>query len=80
MPDVLDVFVDAKTSDMLMVFLFGLCWGLGVVFFGQSIAMIGVSLSFALSMGLATALGTLIPMSYAKTNLQLKVLKSAFDF
>jgi len=61
-PDVLDVFVDAKTSDMLMIFLFGLCWGLGVVFFGQSIAMIGVSLSFALSMGLATALGTLIPM------------------
>jgi len=61
-PDVLDVFTDAKTSDMLLVFVFGLCWGLGAVFFGQSIAMIGISLSFALCIGLATALGALIPM------------------
>jgi L-rhamnose-H+ transport protein len=61
-PDVLKVFTDAKTSDMLLVFIFGLCWGLGAVFFGQSIAMIGISLSFALCIGLATALGALIPM------------------
>lgn len=61
-PDVLSVFRDAKTSDMLLVFVFGLCWGIGAVFFGQSIAMIGISLSFALCIGLATALGSLIPM------------------
>jgi L-rhamnose-H+ transport protein len=61
-PDVLSVFSDAKTSDMLLVFVFGLCWGIGAVFFGQSIAMIGISLSFALCIGLATALGSLIPM------------------
>jgi L-rhamnose-H+ transport protein len=61
-PDVLNVFSDAKVSDMLLVFVFGLCWGLGAVFFGQSIAMIGISLSFALCIGLASALGALIPM------------------
>ncbi len=61
-PDVLNVFSDAKVSDILLVFVFGLCWGLGAVFFGQSIAMIGISLSFALCIGLATALGSLIPM------------------
>ena len=60
-PDVLSVFTDAKMSDMLLVYVFGLCWGLGAVFFGQSIAMIGISLSFALCIGLATALGQLIP-------------------
>ena len=61
-PDVLNVFSDAKASDVLRVFVFGGCWGLGAVFFGQSIAMIGISLSFALCIGLATALGQLIPM------------------
>lgn len=61
-PDVPGVFRDAKSSDMILVFVFGLCWGLGAVFFGQSIAMIGISLSFALCIGLATALGQLIPM------------------
>ena len=61
-PDVLNVFSDAKLSDMVLVFVFGLCWGLGAVFFGQSIAMIGISLAFALCIGLATALGQLIPM------------------
>jgi len=61
-PDVLSVFSDAKVSDIVLVYVFGLCWGLGAVFFGQSIAMIGISLSFALCIGLATALGQVIPM------------------
>jgi len=61
-PDVFEVFSKANFSDMILVFAFGLCWGLGAVFFGQSIAMIGISLAFALCIGLATALGSLIPM------------------
>jgi len=61
-PDILDIFSDAKLADIILVFIFGLCWGLGAVFFGQSIAMIGISLAFALCIGLATALGSLIPM------------------
>ena len=61
-PDVLEVFARASTTDMVLVFVFGVGWGLGAVFFGQSIAMIGISLAFALCIGLATALGSLIPM------------------
>lgn len=61
-PNVLDIFNNAELTDIFGVFVFGLCWGLGAVFFGQSISMIGVSLSFALCIGLATALGALIPM------------------
>jgi L-rhamnose-H+ transport protein len=61
-PNIRGVFSEASPNDMLLVFVFGLCWGLGAVFFGQSIAMIGISISFALCIGLATALGSLIPM------------------
>jgi len=61
-PDVLTIFSRAKATDMALVYVFGLGWGLGAVFFGQSIAMIGISLAFALCIGFATALGTLIPM------------------
>lgn len=61
-PDVLTVFSKARPADIFLVYIFGLGWGLGAVFFGQSIAMIGISLSFALCIGFATALGTLIPM------------------
>jgi L-rhamnose-H+ transport protein len=61
-PNTLAVFANAATADMAIVFLFGVGWGLGAVFFGQSISMIGMSLAFALCIGLAAALGALIPM------------------
>ena len=61
-PNTLAVFTEASTTDLVLVFAFGVGWGFGAVFFGQSIAMIGISLAFALCIGLATALGTLIPM------------------
>ena len=61
-PNTLAVFAEASTTDLVLVFAFGVGWGLGAVFFGQSIAMIGISLAFALCIGLAMALGALIPM------------------
>ena len=61
-PDVLGIFANVPTRDIILVFTFGLLWGLGAVFFGQSIAMIGISLAFAICIGLAMALGALIPM------------------
>jgi L-rhamnose-H+ transport protein len=61
-PNVFSIFNEVPIKDIILVFTFGLCWGLGAVFFGQSIAMIGISLAFALCIGLATALGALIPM------------------
>ncbi len=61
-PDVFGVFRTAAPRDLVLVYAFGVGWGLGAVFFGQSIAMIGISLAFALCIGLATALGSLVPM------------------
>ena len=61
-PNTFAVLGEASTADLVLVFAFGVGWGLGAVFFGQSIAMVGMSLAFALCIGLATALGALIPM------------------
>lgn len=61
-PDVGAVLRQSNLRDIGLVYAFGLGWGLGAVFFGQSIALIGISLAFALCIGFATALGTLIPM------------------
>ena len=61
-PNAFSMFSEASIKDMILVFAFGLCWGLGTVLFGQSLAMIGISLAFALCYGLATAFGALIPM------------------
>ncbi len=61
-PNLFSVFSEASTTDLILVLAFGMGWGFGAVCFGQSIAMIGISLAFALCIGLATALGALIPM------------------
>ena len=62
-PNTLDVFAATSTTDLLLVFCFGVGWGCGAMFLGQSIALIGMSLAFALCVGLAAALGALIPMA-----------------
>lgn len=61
-PDLLSVYAVVPAKSLLMVWLFGLGWGMGAVLFGQGIARIGMSLAFAISIGLTTALGALVPM------------------
>ncbi|HSW46078.1 MAG TPA: L-rhamnose/proton symporter RhaT, partial [Phycisphaerae bacterium] len=61
-PDPLAVYREAGVGTLARVFLFGAGWGLGAVLFGQSIALLGMSLAFALSIGLTMALGALVPI------------------
>jgi L-rhamnose-H+ transport protein len=61
-PDLASVYDQVPAKTLLMVFLFGVGWGAGAVLFGQGIALIGMSLAFAISIGLTTALGAFIPM------------------
>ncbi len=61
-PHLFSVYSGVAAGILLMVLLFGLGWGLGAVLFGQGIALIGMSLAFAISIGLTTAVGTLVPM------------------
>jgi L-rhamnose-H+ transport protein len=62
-PDLYSVYERSGTGPLVMVFLFGIGWGLGAVTFGQSISILGMSLAFAISIGLTLALGALVPMA-----------------
>jgi L-rhamnose-H+ transport protein len=62
-PDLFSVYARSGTGTLAMVFLFGVGWGLGAVTFGQSISILGMSLAFAISIGLTLALGSLVPMA-----------------
>ena len=57
------VYAKAGAGTLAMVFLFGVGWGLGAVTFGRSISILGMSLAFAISIGLTLALGSLVPMA-----------------
>ena len=61
-PHVCSVFADTPTTELAMIFGFGLVWGLGAVLFGRSLFLIGISLAFSLNLGVSIILGTLIPM------------------
>ena len=62
-PGLLSLYARSGTKTLAMVFLLGVGWGLGAVTFGQSISILGMSLAFAISIGLTLALGALIPMA-----------------
>lgn len=62
-PDLFSVYSKAGTGAVGLVFLFGLCYGVGAVTFGQGIALLGMSLGFAIGVGLITAIGSLVPMA-----------------
>ncbi len=62
-PDLCGVISRSGVGTLGMVFLFGIGWGLGAVTFGRSISILGMSLAFALSIGLTLALGSFVPMA-----------------
>ena len=62
-PEMASVYSKAGMATLAMVFLFGVGWGMGAVLFGRSISILGMSLAFAISIGLTLALGSLVPMA-----------------
>ncbi len=55
------VLASADRRDLLLVFLFGLGWGLGSTLYGLALKRIGLALSYAIVTGLTAALGTMAP-------------------
>jgi L-rhamnose-H+ transport protein len=53
----------APWRSLLAAVLFGFGWGLGTVTFGTGINMVGLSLGYAIIMGINTAVGSLLPMA-----------------
>jgi L-rhamnose-H+ transport protein len=60
-PAFLIVYKDLPSAVLLKVFLLGALYGIGNLSFGLSLRYLGISLGYALSLGLMLAIGTLIP-------------------
>lgn len=60
-PEFSRVFKEISSVILLRVFLLGAVYGVGNLSFGLSLRYLGISLGYALSLGLMLAIGTLIP-------------------
>jgi len=60
-PGFLNIYRDVPSEVLLKVFLLGALYGIGNLSFGLALRYLGISLGYALSLGLMLAIGTLIP-------------------
>lgn len=61
-PNILDIYIATPPMTLWTIFLFGACWGLGAIFFGLGLELLGIGLGMAIMMGLINSLGTLLPI------------------
>ncbi|MFT4114694.1 L-rhamnose/proton symporter RhaT [Silvibacterium sp.] len=66
-PHVFTILRNSPHSAIGYAILFGVLWGIGGLTFGLSVRYLGIGLGYAISLGLCTAFGTLIPPIYAGT-------------
>ena len=60
-PGFIQIIQSTSSSSILIVFLLGAVYGIGNLSFGLALRYLGLSLGYALSLGLMLAVGTLIP-------------------
>lgn len=63
-PDLVEILGEAPMDSLLWCYLFGVMWGVGGLTFGLSMRYLGMSLGYAVALGLCAAFGTLIPPIY----------------
>ena len=63
-PHLLAVYAQVNGSSFVMPFVYGAGWGVAQVLFGLAVVRIGMALSFAITIGLSAALGTLVPILF----------------
>jgi len=56
------VYGAVPLSSFIGPLCFGMCWGIAQILFGISCARLGLSLAYAIIVGMGAALGTLVPM------------------
>jgi L-rhamnose-H+ transport protein len=61
-PHPLGVYRDAGSRDLLLLAGFGVGFGISQICFGLGVAAAGIALGFALILGLATVVGSLVPL------------------
>lgn len=57
-----DAIAQSGTAVVWRGLAFGFAWGLGAITFGYSISMVGLSLGYAVIMGINTAAGSILPL------------------
>ncbi len=57
-----DAIAQAGSPVIWRGLLFGFAWGLGAITFGYSISMMGLSIGYAVIMGINTAVGSILPL------------------
>jgi len=67
-----DAIAQAGSSVIWRGLIFGFAWGLGAITFGYGISMVGLSLGYAVIMGINTAVGSLLPLLAASRELLLQ--------
>jgi L-rhamnose-H+ transport protein len=60
-PGFLNIYKEMPSGVIIKVFLLGIVYGIGNLSFGLSLRYLGISLGYAISLGLMLAIGTLIP-------------------
>lgn len=61
-PDLFHIIASVPASVISLAMLFGFLWGIGGIMFGKSVPYIGMSLTYGIVMGLASSVGSLIPL------------------
>jgi len=70
-PGVISILRNTNDRTLLLTYLFGLLWGIGGVTFGLSMRYLGMSLGYAIALGFCAAFGTIVPVIYDGTIVQL---------
>ena len=60
-PNFFDVYQGISSGTLLWIFFLGIIYGIANLTFGLSLRYLGVSLGYALSLGLMMAIGTIVP-------------------
>ena len=61
-PGLFNIIMNSPTNAIALAMLFGFLWGIGGILFGVSIPYVGISLTYGIVMGLASSVGSLIPL------------------
>ena len=60
-PNLISVILNSPQHEIAGAFLFGFFWGIGSITFGLAVRYLGYSLGYALTLGLSSIVGTILP-------------------
>lgn len=66
-PQLLQILADTPPRSLMLAFVFGALWGVGSLTGGMALRYLGMSLGWAIPLGLCAALGTLLPPAFDGT-------------